>query len=294
MVGSALCRRLETENCEILTVGREALDLTRQADVENWMVSTKPDAVFMAAARVGGILANDSYPAEFIYSNLVIQNNIIDTARTCGVKKLMFLGSSCIYPKFAPQPMAEEALLTGELEPTNQWYAIAKIAGIRMCQAYRRQYGCDFISAMPTNLYGPCDNFDLQSSHVAPALMVKAHQAKVAGADKMEVWGSGKAMREFLHVDDLADGVVHLMKVYSDDSHVNVGTGEDVTIRELAEFICKVVGFDGELAFDASKPDGTPRKLLDVSKLKGLGWQAKTSLADGMADVYGWYLETVA
>jgi len=294
MVGSALCRRLETENCEILTVGREAPDLTRQADVENWMVSTKPDAVFMAAARVGGILANDSYPAEFIYSNLVIQNNIIDTARTCGVKKLMFLGSSCIYPKFAPQPMAEEALLTGELEPTNQWYAIAKIAGIRMCQAYRRQYGCDFISAMPTNLYGPCDNFDLQSSHVAPALMVKAHQAKVAGADKMEVWGSGKAMREFLHVDDLADGVVHLMKVYSDDSHVNVGTGEDVTIRELAEFICKVVGFDGELAFDASKPDGTPRKLLDVSKLKGLGWQAKTSLADGMADVYGWYLETVA
>lgn len=294
MVGSALCRRLEAEKCEILTVGRETLDLTRQADVEAWMTANAPDAVFMAAAKVGGILANDSYPAEFIYSNLVIQNNIIDTARTCGVKKLMFLGSSCIYPKFAAQPMAEEALLTGELEPTNQWYAIAKIAGIRMCQAYRRQYGCDFISAMPTNLYGPGDNFELQNSHVAPALMVKAHQAKMAGEAKMEVWGSGTVKREFLHVDDLADGVVHLMKVYSDDSHVNIGTGEDVTIRELAELICRVVGYDGELAFDATKPDGAPRKLLDVSKLKGLGWQAKTSLADGMADAYAWYLANVA
>jgi GDP-L-fucose synthase len=294
MVGSTLCRRLEAEKCEILTVGRETLDLTRQADVEAWMTANAPDAVFMAAAKVGGILANDSYPAEFIYSNLVIQNNIIDTARTCGVKKLMFLGSSCIYPKFAAQPMAEEALLTGELEPTNQWYAIAKIAGIRMYQAYRRQYGCDFISAMPTNLYGPGDNFELQNSHVAPALMVKAHQAKMAGEAKMEVWGSGTVKREFLHVDDLADGVVHLMKVYSDDSHVNIGTGEDVTIRELAELICRVVGYDGELAFDATKPEGVPRKLLDVSKLKGLGWQAKTSLADGMADAYAWYLANVA
>ena len=294
MVGSALRRRLGSENCELLsTGGHKTLDLTRQADVEAWMMANKPDAVFMAAAKVGGILANDSYPAEFIYSNLAIQSNVIEAAHRCGVQKLMFLGSSCIYPKFAPQPMAEEALLTGELEPTNQWYAIAKIAGIKMCQAYRRQYGCDFISAMPTNLYGPGDNFDLQSSHVVPALMVKAHQAKMAGESKMEVWGSGTVKREFLHVDDLADGVVHLMKVYSDEEHVNVGTGEDVTIRKLAELICQVVAFEGELAFDAGKPDGAPRKLLDVSKLKGLGWQAKTPLAEGLADAYEWYLENV-
>ena len=295
MVGSALRRRLGSENCELLSAGgHKTLDLTRQADVEAWMMANKPDAVFMAAAKVGGILANDSYPAEFIYSNLAIQSNVIEAAHRCGVQKLMFLGSSCIYPKFAPQPMAEEALLTGELEPTNQWYAIAKIAGIKMCQAYRRQYGCDFISAMPTNLYGPGDNFDLQSSHVVPALMVKAHQAKMAGESKMEVWGSGTVKREFLHVDDLADGVVHLMKVYSDDEHVNVGTGEDVTIRELAELICQVVAFEGELAFDASKPDGAPRKLLDVSKLESLGWTAKTSLADGLTDAYSWYLANAA
>ena len=295
MVGSALRRRLGSENCELLsTGGHKTLDLTRQADVEAWMMANKPDAVFMAAAKVGGILANDSYPAEFIYSNLAIQSNVIEAAHRCGVQKLMFLGSSCIYPKFAPQPMAEEALLTGELEPTNQWYAIAKIAGIKMCQAYRRQYGCDFISAMPTNLYGPGDSFDLQSSHVIPALMVKAHQAKMAGESKMEVWGSGTVKREFLHVDDLADGVVHLMKVYSDEEHVNVGTGEDVTIRKLAELICQVVAFEGELAFDAGKPDGAPRKLLDVSKLESLGWTAKTSLADGLADAYSWYLANAA
>jgi GDP-L-fucose synthase len=206
----------------------------------------------------------------------------------------MFLGSSCIYPKFAPQPMAEEVLLSGELEPTNQWYAIAKIAGIKMCQAYRRQYGCDFIFAMPTNLCGPGDNFDLQSSHVAPALMVKAYQAKLAGTSKMEVWGTGTVKREFLHVDDLADAVVHLMKMYSGEMHVNVGSGEDVTIRELVELVCEVVGFEGELALDASKPDGTARKLLDVSKLKGLGWQAQISLHDGLADTYRWYLANVA
>ena len=295
MVGSALRRRLGSENCELLsTGGHKTLDLTRQADVEAWMMANKPDAVFMAAAKVGGILANDSYPAEFIYSNLAIQSNVIEAAHRCGVQKLMFLGSSCIYPKFAPQPMAEEALLTGELEPTNQWYAIAKIAGIKMCQAYRRQYGCDFISAMPTNLYGPGDSFDLQSSHVIPALMVKAHQAKMAGESKMEVWGSGTVKREFLHVDDLADGVVHLMKVYSDEEHVNVGTGDDVTIRKLAELICQVVAFEGELAFDAGKPDGAPRKLLDVSKLESLGWTAKTSLADGLADAYSWYLANAA
>lgn len=294
MVGSALRRRLASERCEILTAGRETLDLTRQADVEAWMAAHRPDAVFMAAAKVGGILANHAYPAEFIYSNLAIQNNVIDAARRFGVRKLMFLGSSCIYPRLAPQPMAEEALLGGELEPTNQWYAIAKIAGIRMCQAYRRQYGCDFISAMPTNLYGPGDNFDLQGGHVIPALMVKAHRAKAAGDEHMEVWGSGLVKREFLHVDDLADAVVHLMKVYSDEIHVNVGAGRDVTIRELAELICQVVGFEGALTFDAAKPDGAPRKLLDVSKLEGLGWKARTRLADGLADAYEWYLANVA
>jgi len=294
MVGSALCRRLGAENCEILTAGRETLDLTRQAQVEDWVATNKPDAVFIAAAKVGGIVANDTQPAEFIYDNLAVQTNIIDAAHRAGVRKLMFLGSSCIYPRLAAQPMAEQALLTGALEPTSQWYAIAKIAGIKMCQAYRRQYGCDFICAMPTNLYGPGDNFDLQSSHVVPALLVKAHRAKLAGAAKMQVWGSGTAMREFLHVDDLADAAVHLMKVYSSELHVNVGIGEDVSIGELAQVVCRVVGFDGELAFDSSKPDGAPRKLLDVSKLKGLGWQAKISLRDGLAETYQWYLRNVA
>lgn len=294
MVGQALCRRLEAEDCELLMIGREALDLSRQVEVEEWVAAHRPSAVFVAAAKVGGILANDSQPADFIYDNLAIQTNIIDAARRGGVRKLMFLGSSCIYPKLAQQPMTEEALLTGDLEPTNQWYAIAKIAGIKMCQAYRRQYGCDFISAMPTNLYGPADNFDLQSSHVAPALMVKAHQARLSGASSVPVWGSGTAQREFLYVDDLADAVVHLMKVYSDDMHINVGTGEDVTIRQLAELICEVVGFEGELAFDTSKPDGAPRKLLDVSKLQGLGWQAKTSLRGGLVDTYEWYRNNVA
>ena len=294
MVGAALCRRLGSEDCEILTAGREILDLTRQAEVEDWMAANKPEVVFDAAAKVGGILANDSRPAEFIYDNLAIQTNIIDAAYRVGVQKLMFLGSSCIYPRLAPQPMREEALLTGELEPTNQWYAIAKIAGIKMCQAYRRQYGCDYICAMPTNLYGPGDNFDLQASHVAPALLVKAHHAKLAGASKMQVWGTGTVRREFLHVGDLADAVVHLMKRYSDEMHVNVGSGEDVTIRELAEVVCRVVGFEGELAFDSSKPDGAPRKLLDVNKLNALGWKAKISLRDGLADTYRWYLEDVA
>ncbi|MFT5445139.1 MAG: GDP-L-fucose synthase [Gammaproteobacteria bacterium] len=294
MVGSSICRRLAIEDCELVTVGRETLDLTRQIQVEEWLAENKPDAVFVAAAKVGGIFANETLPGEFIYSNLAIQTHVIDAAYRCGVEKLMFLGSSCIYPKFAPQPMAEDALLSGDLEPTNQWYAIAKIAGIKMCQAYRRQYGCDFVSAMPTNLYGPGDNFDLQTSHVVPALMAKAHQAQATNAPKMQVWGTGAVKREFLHVDDLADAVVHLMKVYSGDVHVNIGTGQDVTIRELAEIICEVVGYKGELAFDSSKPDGTPRKLLDVSKLTGLGWQARTSLRDGLADNYRWYLEHVA
>lgn len=291
MVGAALCRRLAAEECEILTADRSELDLKRQADVEAWVAKQKPDAAFMAAATVGGILANDSRPAEFIYDNLIIEANVTHSLYLAGGAKLLFLGSSCIYPKFAPQPMREDALLTGELEPTNQWYAVAKISGIKLCQAYRRQYGCDFISALPTNIYGPGDNFDLQSSHVAPALMAKAHTAKQAGAAEMEVWGSGKVKRELMHVDDLADGLVHLMKTYSDEDPVNIGTGQDVTIKELAEVVAMAVGFEGGLAFDTSKPDGTPRKLLDVTKLADLGWQAKIGLAEGFADTYGWYLD---
>jgi GDP-L-fucose synthase len=289
MVGRAVVRALEKEACTILTAERSDADLIRQSEVENWMQAQKPDAVIVCAARVGGILANDSYPADFIYDNLMIEANIIRAAHDIGVEKLLFLGSSCIYPKMAPQPMPEEALLTGALEPTNEWYAIAKIAGIKLCQAYRKQYGADFISAMPTNLYGPFDNFDLQSSHVIPALMRKCHEAKQAGAESMDVWGSGKVMREFLHVDDCAAGIVFLLKNYSDMQHVNLGTGEDVTIIELAETIKKVVGFDGSLTFDASKPDGTPRKLLDVSKIHQLGWRHQYDLQAGLKSAYDWF-----
>ncbi len=289
MVGRAVVRALEKEACTILTAERSDADLIRQSEVENWMQAQKPDAVIVCAARVGGILANDSYPADFIYDNLMIEANIIRAAHDIGVEKLLFLGSSCIYPKMAPQPMPEEALLTGALEPTNEWYAIAKIAGIKLCQAYRKQYGADFISAMPTNLYGPFDNFDLQSSHVIPALMRKCHEAKQAGAESMDVWGSGKVMREFLHVDDCAAGIVFLLKNYSDMQHVNLGTGEDVTIIELAETIKKVVGFDGSLTFDASKPDGTPRKLLDVSKIHQLGWRHQYDLQAGLKSAYYWF-----
>jgi GDP-L-fucose synthase len=289
MVGRAVVRALEKEACTILTAERSDADLIRQSEVENWMQAQKPDAVIICAARVGGILANDSYPADFIYDNLMIEANIIRAAHDIGVEKLLFLGSSCIYPKMAPQPMPEEALLTGALEPTNEWYAIAKIAGIKLCQAYRKQYGADFISAMPTNLYGPFDNFDLQSSHVIPALMRKCHEAKQAGAESMDVWGSGKVMREFLHVDDCAAGIVFLLKNYSDMQHVNLGTGEDVTIIELAETIKKVVGFDGSLTFDASKPDGTPRKLLDVSKIHQLGWRHQYDLQAGLKSAYDWF-----
>ena len=264
MVGRAVVKALAAENCTVLKAERQDADLLRQSEVEAWMSHNKPDAVVVCAARVGGILANDTYPADFIYDNLMIEANLIKASFDCGVEKLWFLGSSCIYPKLAPQPIPEDALLTGALEPTNEWYAIAKIAGIKMCQAYRKQHGVDFISAMPTNLYGPHDNFDLQSSHVIPALMRKCHEAKLAGDATMEVWGSGKVMREFLHVEDCAAGIVFLLKHYSDMSHVNLGTGEDVTIRQLAEAITKTVGFEGSLAFDASKPDGTPRKLLDV------------------------------
>jgi GDP-L-fucose synthase len=290
MVGSAIVRRLASEGCEVLTVGRDRVDLRRQTEVEDWMAEARPQAIFLAAATVGGIYANDTRPADFIYDNLVIETNVVETARRIGVEKLMMLGSSCIYPRLAPQPMSEDALLTGPLEPTNQWYAIAKIAGLKLAQAYRRQHGCDYISVMPTNLYGPQDNFDPLQSHVLPALIAKAHAAKMAGAATLPVWGTGSPRREFLYVDDLADACVFLMKTYSADEHVNIGTGTDVTIREVAEKICAVVGFQGTLQFDASKPDGTPRKLLDVSRLRDLGWTAGTSLDDGLALTYDWYL----
>jgi GDP-L-fucose synthase len=294
MVGSAICRRLRAENCEVVTAERRHLDLRRQAETEEWMAAERPDAVFLAAATVGGIRANDTRPADFIYDNLAIETNVIQAARAVGVKKLLFLGSSCIYPRMAPQPMVEGALLTGPLEPTNQSYAIAKIAGIEMCRAYRRQFGCDFISAMPTNLYGPADNFDLESGHVAPALIVKAHNAKQSAAPTMVVWGSGKPRRELMYVDDLADALVHLMKVYSDEPHVNVGTGQDVTIDELARLICDVVGFRGTIQYDSSKPDGAPRKMLDVTRIRSLGWKASTPLRKGLAQTYDNYLKVVA
>ena len=294
MAGSAIVRRLASESCEILTVDRKSVDLRRQQETEDWLTETRPDAVFVAAATVGGIYANDSRPAEFIYDNLVIETNIIHGAYRAGVQKLMFLGSSCIYPKLAPQPMAEDALLTGPLEPTNQWYAVAKIAGIKMCDAYRRQYSCDFISAMPTNLYGPGDNFDPIQSHVAAALLLKAHKAKQAGQTSIEIWGSGTPRREFLFVDDLADALVFLMKTYSGEGHLNVGSSTDVTIRELAETVAKVTGFSGGYTYDTSKPDGTPRKLMDSSRLARLGWQASTSLEEGYRQTYAWFLQHVA
>ncbi len=291
MVGSAIIRRLAREACEVLTVDRAAVDLRRQAETETWLAANRPQAIFLAAATVGGILANDTRPAEFLYDNLAIEANIVHAAYRCGVEKLLFLGSSCIYPRLAPQPMPEDALLTGPLEPTNQWYAIAKIAGIKLCQAYRRQYGCDFISVMPTNLYGPGDNFDLASSHVVPALIAKVHHAKVTGADAVEIWGTGSPKREFLYVDDLADAVEHVMRTYSGEEHINIGTGTDVTIAELAELVAKVVGFTGRLVFDPSKPDGSPRKLLDVSRLQALGWTARTALEDGLHRSCRWFLE---
>ena len=291
MVGSALCRRLESESCELLTIGRGEVDLRRQSEVEDWMAANRPELVFVAAATVGGIHANDSRPAEFIYDNLMIEANIVHAAHKLAVRKLLFLGSSCIYPRDTPQPMAEDALLTGPLEPTNQWYAIAKIAGIRLCQAFRRQYGCDFISAMPTNLYGVGDNFDLMNSHVLPALMVKIDRAKQTGAETVEIWGSGRPRREFLFCDDLADALVFLMRHYSDESHVNIGTGFDVTIREVAELMAGIIGFKGRFVFNADMPDGMPRKLLNVDLLTRLGWQAQTSLQDGLEKTYRWFLE---
>ncbi len=290
MVGAAIVRRLEAEDCEILTAGREAVDLRRQAETEDWIAEARPDGIVLAAATVGGILANDRRPADFLYDNLVIETNVIEAARRLGVAKLLLLGSSCIYPRLAPQPMTEEALLTGALEPTNQWYAVAKIAGIKLCQAYRRQYGADFISAMPTNLFGPGDNFDLESSHVAAALLRKTHEAKREGADFLTIWGSGKPKREFLYADDCADALVHLLAHYSGEQHVNIGTGQDVTIRELAETIAEVVGYRGEFRYDATKPDGTPRKLLDITRLRELGWTATTTLREGLVKTYDWYV----
>ena len=294
MVGSALLRRLQLEGCSIITAPRDVLDLRRQQDVEEWMAAWKPEAVFLAAAKVGGIVANSSSPADFLEDNLTISTNVIHAAAKSGVEKLLYLGSSCIYPKFAEQPIKEDQLLKGPLEPTNEWYAVAKIAGLMLCRAYRRQYGRDFIAAMPTNLYGPRDNFDLTSSHVIPGLMRKAHEAKVAGDAELVIWGTGTPRREFLHVDDAADALIYMMKHYSDEEHVNVGCGSDVTILELASLVAEVVGFGGNITADTSKPDGTPRKLLDVSKLKNLGWQPKIDLAGGLRDTYLWFLDNVS
>jgi GDP-L-fucose synthase len=290
MVGSALIRRLQHIDCTLLTATSRDLDLTRQCDVEEWVAERRPQAVFLAAAKVGGIVANDSAPVDFLYDNLAIAANVIHAAAASKVEKLLFLGSSCIYPRLAPQPIKEEALLTSPLEPTNQWYAIAKIAGLRLCQAYRRQQACDFIAAMPTNLYGPGDNFDLTSSHVIPALIRKAHEAKIRNDTQFVIWGSGSPRREFLHVDDAADALLHLMTHYSGESQINVGRGEDITILELAAKIAEIVGFRGDIATDRSKPDGTPRKLLDVSKLTALGWRPKISLEQGLASTYAWFL----
>ena len=294
MVGSAIVRNLEREACEILTVDHASVDLSRQAQVEEWLAQTRPQAIFLAAAKVGGILANDTNPVDFLYDNLLIEANVIHAAHEAGVEKLLFLGSSCIYPRLAPQPLDEDSLLTGPLEPTNEWYAVAKIAGIKLCQAYRKQYGCDFVSAMPTNLYGPHDNFDRQSSHVIPALLAKAHDAKAKDADALEVWGTGTPRREFLHVDDAATALVFLMKRYSSARHINVGTGRDMTIKELAELVSRVVGYGGELRFQADKPDGTPVKRLDVSRLSALGWQARIDIETGLQSTYEWYRKSLA
>jgi GDP-L-fucose synthase len=291
LVGSAILRRLAAEGfTNVLTATREQVDLRDQAAVNYWFRAHRPEYVFLVAGTVGGILANSTRPAEFLYDNLMIHATVVHAAHLFPVRRLLYLGSSCIYPRDCPQPMREEHLLSGPLEPTNEWYATAKIAGIKLCQAYRKQYGCDFISAMPTNLYGPHDNFDLQGAHVLPALLRKFHEAKARGEQQVVVWGSGTPSREFLHVDDLADACLFLMRRYDDDMHVNVGTGEDLTIRELAETIAAVVHPQAELVFDRSKPDGTPRKRLDVSRLHALGWRHRTALREGIESTYAWFL----
>jgi GDP-L-fucose synthase len=289
MAGSSVVRRLAAEECEVLVADRQELDMSRQTEVEDWLSATKPDALFLAAAKVGGIHANNTRPAEFLYDNLAIETNIIHSAYRVGIKKLLFLGSSCIYPRAAAQPIVEEALLTGPLEPTNDAYALAKIAGIKMCQAYRTQYGCDFISAMPTNLYGPGDRYDLENGHVVAALIMKIYAAKMAGGNEVVLWGTGSPLREFLYTEDLADGLVFLMKHYSGSSHVNLGTGREHTIRQLAEAIAAAAGWDGDFVYDATKPDGMPRKVMDVSKLTALGWSAQTKFEDGIQAAYDWY-----
>ena len=292
LVGSAIVRRLRAQGCTNLIVRtRDELDLRNQSQVDRFFQEHRPEYVFLAAAKVGGIYANSTYPADYIRDNLLIQTNVIDAAYRSNVRKLLFLGSSCIYPKHAPQPMVEECLLTGPLEPTNEWYAVAKIAGLKMCQAYRAQYGFNAISVMPTNLYGPGDNFDLQNSHVLPALIRKMHTAKATGSPVVEVWGTGTPRREFLHVDDLADACVRLMEIYDDPMPINVGWGEDITIADLVRLTAEIVGFEGEVRYDTSKPDGTPRKLLDVSRLRALGWSPKISLREGIAQTYRWYVE---
>src|SRR5437016_3516828 len=294
MVGSALMRRLGQEECRLLTADREALDLRDQMAVDRWFDEHRPQAVLLAAARVGGIQANATRPGEFLYDNLAIATNVIEAARRTQVEKLLFLGSSCIYPRLAPQPMPENCLLTGALEPSNEAYAIAKIAGLKLCQAYRRQYGCDFVSVMPTNLYGPNDNFDLVSSHVLAALIAKTDAAIRRAGETVEIWGTGRPRREFLHVDDLADAVVFLMKNWSEDESINIGSGEDLTIAELAGLIARVLGFTGRFVFDPSKPDGAPRKLLDVSKLTALGWRPRIGLAEGIRQTCDWYRSAIA
>ncbi len=292
LVGSAILRLLRDEGYrQIVTRPRAELDLMSRKAVDRFFERQNPEYVFLAAAKVGGIHANATCPADFLYENLTIQNNVIDAAKEHGVRKLMFLGSSCIYPKLAPQPIKEDYLLTGPLEPTNQAYALAKIAGLEMCRAYRRQYDLNAICLMPTNLYGPRDTFDLESGHVVPALMRRAHEAKLDNATELVVWGTGRPRREFLHVDDLADAALFLMREYDDEAPINVGVGADVTIRELAQTVCDIVGYTGRLAFDLAKPDGTPQKLLDVSRLTDLGWTAKTALRDGLAETYAWYVQ---
>ena len=293
MVGSAIVRRLAAEDCELQSVDRAQCDLTDPAQVRDWMSDNRPEVVVIAAAKVGGILANDTYPVDFLFDNLSIQNNIIRSAHDFDVEKLLFLGSSCIYPRMAPQPITEDALLTGPLEPTNEWYAIAKIAGIKLCQAYMKQYGARFISAMPTNLYGPHDNFDLNSSHVIPALMRKAHRAKLEGQDGIEIWGTGEPLREFLHVDDLADAAVFVLKIYEDYEHINIGSGSDLPIADVARMVMDVVGLKGELSHDRSKPDGTPRKLMSADKLRAMGWKPRIPLREGLSQTYDWFVENV-
>lgn len=291
MVGSAIVRRLNRENCEILEASRYQLNLLDQQATKEWMAANKPDAVILAAAKVGGILANDTYPADFLYQNIVIASNVIEASYRAGVRRLLNLGSSCIYPKMAEQPIVEQALLTGPLEATNEYYAIAKIAGLKMAEAYRRQYGCDYISAMPTNLYGPGDNYDLDSSHVLPALIRKAHEAKQSAAKNMTIWGSGAPRREFLHANDCADACVFLLQHYSGDLHINVGSGEDISIRELADIVCDVVGYEGTIELDLSKPDGTPRKLMSGARLAALGWKPAIQFRQGITSAYSDFLE---